>query len=646
MPPTQPVTVTLLDDQGDVQTQATCAAGSPSLTLSLNHVFAGSYYLRISTSEDLSYTVATDVAAAAVTLDTSVLGLDLSSFNSTEYDFSLANAGSASDSILLSFAAPLAQPVTATLLNASGNLPQGWQPRTAGAGSTSISLSLSGLPAGTYYLRISSTADVSCTVQTTLDGVTSTLGDANLVNNEIASDSSLYLGDPTIVEPRDIIVGGVGNDTLQGGPGEDWIFGGTGSNVLCGGFDPNSTALIWGGTGDNIFQVVTKPLPQTLAAQQSVGAAADATYVPTYSDFFEGGTGFNEVLYVGGGDDPNGQPAPDNAAIRYDTLLHRWEITDRVWDYTTQQWVTTPQATPAEIVSSGPGPITGQLSADETLAISVNGTTYEITVTLASTEFNTTLDQLVTQINSALIAKGLGGSLTAEDSGGYIVFSTVAVGTSENLQITETSGNLLGFNGQTQIASGSYANVYEQDYAYYTAFNIQKTVISLPAGNDEFHADPGYMIDGQAWGISSDVRAYGVNPDLVIECGSGNDRVFGGAGDDTITGGTGADVIVGGGGNDSLTGGLGNDWIAAGTPASARSLRLRLRRRQRRPSQRRFAGGPGLSATSRAAEQQPDQRPHILLGRPGCLVFARRARRRSICSAATHRQSCSRAWST
>ena len=218
--------------------------------------------------------------------------------------------------------------------------------------------------------------NLTYTTQTTAGTISSTASlsspaklTTGVLSQDVSQVVSVPLGDKTIIDPRDIILGGDGNDTLQGGSGEDWIFGGPGNDVLCGGFDRQAGDLLWGGDGDDIFQVVTDQLPQTLAAQQRVGDAANVTYVPTYSDRFDGGAGNNEVLYLGGDLDPNGLPVPDNMAVRYNTVLHRWEITSRVWDYKTRQWMTVPQNTPAEIVSTVKGPTTGVLAADETLAL-------------------------------------------------------------------------------------------------------------------------------------------------------------------------------------------------------------------------------------------------------------------------------------
>ena len=56
---------------------------------------------------------------------------------------------------------------------------------------------------------------------------------------------------------RDVILGGSGNDVLQGGAGEDWIFGQAGNDVLTGGYDRQAEDLLFGGEGDDTFQILT-----------------------------------------------------------------------------------------------------------------------------------------------------------------------------------------------------------------------------------------------------------------------------------------------------------------------------------------------------------------------------------------------------
>jgi len=139
------------------------------------------------------------------------------------------------------------------------------------------------------------------------------------------------------LERRDIILGGDGNDRLQGGTSEDWIFGQDGNDVLTGGTDLQAGDLLFGGAGDDIFQIV----PDRLPVVPATGRRGD----PALADMFIGGEGVDQVLYLGGDqandDDPNVNPhmVRDFVAIGYDRFLHRHRFTSLVWDTANEQFV-------------------------------------------------------------------------------------------------------------------------------------------------------------------------------------------------------------------------------------------------------------------------------------------------------------------
>ncbi|HEY7116284.1 MAG TPA: hypothetical protein VH475_06850, partial [Tepidisphaeraceae bacterium] len=246
---------------------------------------------------------------------------------------------------------------------------------------------------------------------------------------------------------RDIILGGEGDDVLSGGSGEDWILGGAGNDVLSGGLDRQASDLLFGEAGDDTFQLVPDALPTI--------PESDRTIIPTLTDSFDGGTGNDRVLFLGGDLDRNSKPVPDTVAVKFNTQLHRYELTSLVWDIANQRY-----------------------QADAT--------------------------------------------------------------------------------GQpTQL------------FSFYQAHNVERTVIDTRAGDDEIHADPGYLLGGQTYGIKAgDFQQNAQIAALEIHGGEGNDRIFGGAMGDVIDGGPGLDFISGGGGDDTITGGADNDVLQgnAGVP--------------------------------------------------------------------------------
>ncbi|MCA9241632.1 MAG: hypothetical protein KDA37_15585, partial [Planctomycetales bacterium] len=133
------------------------------------------------------------------------------------------------------------------------------------------------------------------------------------------------LGQPST--RRDVILGGAGDDRLRGGSGEDWVFGGPGNDVLSGGADRQASDLLFGEAGDDVFQIVTDELPLIEGTNQ--------TFVPTLTDYFNGGDGYDEVLYYGKRIDPTAPETlyddNDHLALRFNAQLQRYEVASLVY---------------------------------------------------------------------------------------------------------------------------------------------------------------------------------------------------------------------------------------------------------------------------------------------------------------------------
>ena len=138
------------------------------------------------------------------------------------------------------------------------------------------------------------------------------------------------LGATGVPAPRDILIGGQGNDILQGGPGLDWIFGGLGNDVLTGGLDRQASDLMFGGPGNDTFQVVPDILPVIPGTTQPL--------LTTQTDHFDGGEGFNRILMLGGDLDSSGRPVPDIFGVHYNTVLFRYEFAAQIWDTANQRF--------------------------------------------------------------------------------------------------------------------------------------------------------------------------------------------------------------------------------------------------------------------------------------------------------------------
>ncbi len=136
-------------------------------------------------------------------------------------------------------------------------------------------LDFEGLAAGNYLIRVSAAKTTYVDAQ----GIGYEKPLADLTKFEVYSTSStritlrpdfdygrnnpVDLGIGRRYDRRDVILGGTGNDRLAGGSGEDWIFGNAGNDVLTGGKDQQAEDLLFGGSGDDSFQITTIRCPST-----------------------------------------------------------------------------------------------------------------------------------------------------------------------------------------------------------------------------------------------------------------------------------------------------------------------------------------------------------------------------------------------
>lgn len=132
-----------------------------------------------------------------------------------------------------------------------------------------------------------------------------------------------------LAERRDVIFGGDGNDRLLGGSGEDWIFGGEGNDVLSGGMDLQASDVVYGGSGDDFFQIQTDRWP-ILPSTRREGD-------PALADEFDGGDGYDRILYLGGDQVPRQADLPrhyirDFVMIGYDRFLARYRFATVPWE--------------------------------------------------------------------------------------------------------------------------------------------------------------------------------------------------------------------------------------------------------------------------------------------------------------------------
>ncbi len=203
---------------------------------------------------------------------------------------------------------------------------------TTGAASV---VSMGGVLAGLDYLvKVTSPNIVPTTysLRLNLTGTISPSALANMPKIDLALRSDMIR--------RDVILGNTGDDVLRGGAGEDWIFGNAGNDVLVGGQDRGASDLLFGGSGNDTFQVITDALPLLGNQPNTEFDPATQTTLTTLSDQFIGGDDTDRVLFLGGDKDRRGFDVPDFVALGYDSVLHRYEMTNLVWDIGTQAFRT------------------------------------------------------------------------------------------------------------------------------------------------------------------------------------------------------------------------------------------------------------------------------------------------------------------
>ena len=339
-----------------------------------------------------------------------------------------------------------------------------------------------------YYLKVTSDGSATFELQPIILDPTVAPPAAGLQARDFASEATqtrkVDLAHPlSVVRRRDIILGGSGNDVLSGGAGEEWIFGQDGNDVLTGGYDRQSSDLIWGGPGDDIFQIIPDDLPLTKPSLRYVNPEDQVQYVPTFSDRFDGQEGNDQVVFLGGDTDEAGRVVLDNVAVRFNTILHRYEFTSRVWDTEQQLFATHAVEAPAVVVATTDKPSV-RLDQDAQFNIAF-GTSdsdkYLVTLEAAATLDNTTVADLVEDLNAALrsarpvsgigAAKSIRGRVTVGTQFDQLVFTTIALGTEAKLQVFAAPNTpaavylrlITGTFGSVPMALGTIASVqYEQ----------------------------------------------------------------------------------------------------------------------------------------------------------------------------------------
>jgi Ca2+-binding RTX toxin-like protein len=437
--------------------------------------------------------------------------------------------------------------------------------------STNGVLSLSGLIAGkTYWIKVASNNDSA-------DGV----GIATIYTLAYrlgAIDPTSNIRDFSVahaVSNSSVLIGGPGDDVLTGGPGADWLFGGDGNDILSGGADNMVSDLLFGGNGDDTFELYPTALPA-------------GTTVSTFvnGDQFDGGPGTDKVEYLGQ-PGPNGQNPgqyPDRVAIGYNDVIHLYQLTREIWAPTALAWEVGSNGVALQeyqffkiasteaislLLGGGDDYFTSDGTAmpdGYTYGFAPNTTAPPAILTVDGGSGN---DHLSGGAEADAFFGGDGNDLISGGSGSDSIHGgggddTLSGGTGDdslagddgNDSVSGGDGNdsLYGGNGNDSLygnAGNDYADGGAGDDLLYDSDGGNDTLV----GGDGADSLYGFVGDDQIFGSAGNDKLFG---DI------GNDYLDGGGGDDDIEGGVGDDTLVDGAGNDSLYGGDGNDNLTSG----------------------------------------------------------------------------------
>lgn len=306
------------------------------------------------------------------------------------------------------------------------------------------------------------------------------------------------------------IDGGIGDDAIVGGAGNDEIYGGAGNDTITGG---NGRDTIFGDEGEIAYQedesgaVLVDGLGNPL-----IDYTRSRVKITDGEDVIDGGAG-GDRIFGGGGEDEIQGGADGDLIIGDGAILREvLRITARndVTDF--------------------------ELAEDATLEIIIDGESFLVTVLAADTGGNTTIDELVGNINDQLAEDGIADRVTAGNDG-------------ERLQFRATTGVLeIRVKGANDAATSTLG---------FTPF-FKKALVLDDVNRGDGKADT--LLGG-----SGDDVVYGGRGDDTLHGNEDNDQLFGGEGFDLLYGDTADDRLFGGEDNDELSGGAGNDHIEGGT---------------------------------------------------------------------------------
>ena len=352
---------------------------------------------------------------------------------------------------------------------------------------------------------------------------------------DLGSGNDIYIGSGTGAADKDLIYGGIGNDTITTAGGIDTVYGGDGDDVITAGNDTLAS------NGDLL----------------SGDAGNDTILGGNTNDTLLGGTGADSMQGNGGNDLMYGG---SNAGIGVNLISNGdfssgstgWSGTDLETTFTEGAYL--PNGSTNAVAETDGN--TGQTTVMQQ-SFTVSGTA------TANVAFRSVLR------NDASAQAGTDGfRVEVVDSSGTVistvdVFPPTGTWTSYSIPVTFPSAGTYTLRFTELGNNDSLGAIVDDIQVISTTVAVDTSGDTLDGGdgNDSIHGEGGN--DSLSGGAGQD-SLYGGADNDTLAGDAGNDLLQGGAGTDSLAGGADNDTLQGDAGNDRLDGGAGNDNLTGG----------------------------------------------------------------------------------
>ena len=317
-------------------------------------------------------------------------------------------------------------------------------------------------------------------------------------------------------DDRDLVYGGLGNDSIMTGDDADTIYGGAGTDTIKAGIDDDE---VYGGSGDDLIDDIQ-------GSDLIYGGDGNDTIlagIDTFSDYEGDDPNLPNPLYPGALSDPDKTDGKDT--------IYGGKGNDSIMT-----------GDDADSIYGGSGEDTIHAGIDDDYVEGGKGKDSIIGGHGSDTIYGNSGDDWINAGDSTLLwGQEPDATDPVPENGKDLVYGGEG---NDTIFGQDDDDSLYGGTGNDSIDGG-----------------IDDDFISGGQGDDTLLGGQG---DDTIEGNTGNDLMYGGSGDDSIEGGQDVDTIHGDAGDDTLRGNMGDDVLYGGSGDDSIDGGAGNDTITGG----------------------------------------------------------------------------------